>query len=178
MKMGKIIGIAALAVVIILGIVIAIQPPHAHIEESFVIDAPPAAIFPEVSNYKNFVLWSPWNKMDPQVKQTFEGDPGTVGSKMNWDGPKTGKGSQRIVELVENKSVKSVMEFDGMAGEFQSEFILSPDEEGTLVTWTYDGPNDGIGAKAVWIFMGSMLSSQYNQGLQDLKELVEQKTKQ
>jgi hypothetical protein len=70
------------------------------------------------------------------------------------------------------------MEFDGMAGEFQSEFILSPDEEGTLVTWTYDGPNDGIGAKAVWIFMGSMLSSQYNQGLQDLKELVEQKTKQ
>jgi hypothetical protein len=142
-----------------------------------VIDASPAAIFPEVSNYRNFVVWSPWNKMDPEAAQTFEGDPGTIGSKMNWDGPKTGKGSQRIIELAGNKRVKSAMEFDGMAGEFRSEFILSPNEEGTLVTWTYDGPNDGIAAKAMWIFMGSMLSSQYNQGLQDLKELVEQKTK-
>jgi len=175
MKTLKITAIVVLAIIIILGIVIAMQPPEAHIEKSIVIKAPVTSIFPEVSNYRNFIVWSPWTKMDPKVKQTFEGGEGVVGSKVNWDGPKTGKGSQWIEEIEENKRVKNGMSFGDSADKFYNEFIFMPEKEGTRVTWMYNGPNNGLGGKLMWVIMGTMLSSQFEQGLKDLKELVESK---
>lgn len=175
MKTLKIVGVVILAIVVILGIVIAMQPSQAHIEKSIVINAPASSIFPEVSNFRNFNAWSPWSKMDPEVKHTYEGPEATVGSKMNWDGPKTLTGSQWILEIEENKRVKSGMTFGDNEETFYSEFILEPEAEGTRVTWTYDGPNSGLGGKAMWVIIGFMLSSQYDQGLKDLKQLVESK---
>ena len=175
MKTLKIIGMVVLALTVILVIVVAMQPESAHIEKSIVIDAPAASIFPEVSNYHNFNAWSPWAKMDPKAKQTFEGQDGSVGSTMSWNGPKTGTGSMTIEEIEENKRVKSSMTFGGSDGKFYSEFILTPEQNGTRVTWTYDGPNPGLAEKTMWVIMGSMLSSQYDQGLKDLKDLVEKK---
>ena len=177
MKALKIIGIVVLAIVVIFLIAVLVQPSQAHIEKSIVINAPAASVFPEVSRFRNFTAWSPWSKMDPEVKQTFEGEEGTVGAKMMWDGPKTGKGSQEIESIEENKSVKCALRFDGYDGVFYSSFILEPEGEGTKVTWTYDGANKGFGGKAMWMFMGSMMKDQYDQGLMDLKKLVEEKPK-
>lgn len=178
MKTLKIIGMVVLAMIVILAIVIAIQPERAHIEKYIVINAPATSIFPEVSNFQNFNVWSPWAKMDPEAKQSFEGTQATIGASMSWNGPKTGTGSMTIEEIEENKRVKSAMTFGGSAEKFYSEFILTPEGDGTRVTWTYDGPNAGLSGKAMWVVMGSMLSSQYDQGLKDLKELVENKQRQ
>jgi Polyketide cyclase / dehydrase and lipid transport len=175
MKTLKIIGIVVLAMVIIVAIVIVMQPEEAHIEKSIVINAPATSIFPEVSNYKNFNVWSPWTKMDPVVNQPFEGAKATVSSKIAWEASKTGIRSQRIEEIEENKRVKCAMTFNGYDGKFYSEFKLTPEEDGTRVTWTYDGQNVGLKGKAIWVFAGSVLSSQYQQGLIDLKHLVEDK---
>lgn len=175
MKTLRIVGIVVLALVVILVVVIMMQPSEAHLEKSIVISAPAALIFPEVSNYKNFSVWSPWSKMDPGVKQTYEGTEGMVGSRMNWDGPKTGKGSQWIEAIEENKRVRSGLSFDGYEGTSYSEFILEPSDEGTKVTWTYEGTNDGFMGKAMWVAMGTMMSGQYEEGLMDLKKLVESK---
>ena len=164
-----------LAMMIVLAIVITMQPENAHLEKSIVINAPADSIFPEVSNYKKFNVWSPWTKMDPDGKQAFNGTQASVGSEMSWNGPKTGTGSMVIEEIEQNKRVKNVMKFGGYDGKFYSEFILTPDENGTRVTWTYDGPNEGLTGKALWVIIGSMLSSQFDQGLRDLKALVENK---
>ncbi len=176
MKIAKIIGVVVLVIIAILGIVIALQPSHAHIEKSISINAPTSVIFPEVSNYRNFNEWSPWSKMDPDAEYTYEGIDGTVGAKMNWEGEKSGEGSQWIIEIEENQRVKNRMTFGGYEGEFYSEFRLEPNENGTTVVWTYDGPNQGLAGKAAWVIMGTMLSSQYDQGLRDLKKRVEDKT--
>lgn len=175
MKTLKIISMVVLALIVILAIVIAMQPENAHIEKSIVINAPADSIFPQVSNYRNFSVWSPWTKMDPEVKQSFDEPQASVGSTMTWDGPKTGKGLMKIEEIEDHQRVKSSMTFGGYDGKFYSEFILTPAENGTRVTWTYEGPNAGLTGKAMWVIMGSMLSSQYDQGLKDLKELVERK---
>lgn len=178
MKSLKIIGIVVLALLAILLVVIVMQPSEAHLEKSIVINAPAASIFPEVSNYKNFNVWSPWLKMDPGVKQTYVGTDATVGSKMNWDGPKTGKGSQWIEAIEENKRVRSGLSFESYEGTSYSEFILEPTAEGTKVTWTYEGKNDGFAGKAMWVVMGTMMAGQYDEGLLDLKKLVESKPTQ
>jgi hypothetical protein len=173
MKTFKIVGIVLGVIVLILAIVITMQPSEAHLEKSIVINAPASVIYPQVSNLKIFNEWAPWSKMDPGAKRTYEGADGSVGSKMNWDGSETGTGSQWIEELEDNRHVKSGLTFGNFEGKFYSEFLLSPEASGTRVTWTYDGPNNGLMGKAIWVFMGPMLGQQYDEGLKDLKVRVE-----
>ena len=51
--------------------------------------------------------------------------------------------------------------------------MLSPEGNGTKIVWTYDGTNDGLMGKAMWMVMGSMLDGQYEQGLGDMKQYIE-----
>ena len=163
-----------LAIVVILTIVIVMQPEKAHIEKSIFINAPATSIFPEVSNYKNFNVWSGWAKMDAKAT----GTEANVSSKIMWNGSKTGIRLQRVEEIEENKRVKCAMTFAGYDGIFYSEFRLRPEGNGTRVTWTYDGENTGLKGKAIWVFAGGMLASHYAHGLKDLKKLVEDKSDQ
>lgn len=173
MKILKIIGVILLAIVVILLGLILMQPAKGHVEKSVVINAPASAIFPHLNNLEKFVAWSPWSKMDPAAKNTFEEPVAGVGAKMQWDGPETGKGSQWISESVENERVKTGLKFEGFDGESIAEFTLKPEGNGTKVTWTYDGPDNGFMGKAIWLMMGSMLDTQYQDGLNDLKKLIE-----
>ena len=90
---------------------------------------------------------------------------------MGWT--ETGKESQWITESVEKERVKTGLKFEGMDGESTAEFILAPEGNGAKVTWTYDGDNAGFMGKAIWLAMGGMLGTQYQDGLNDLKKLVE-----
>jgi uncharacterized membrane protein len=173
MKILKIIGIVVGAIVIILAGLILMQPAKGHVEKSIVINAPASAIFPHLNNLEKFVAWSPWSKMDPAAKNTYEGAAAGVGAKMRWDGPETGKGMQWITESVENERVKTGLKFEGFDAESFSEFTLTPEANNTKVTWTYDGGDAGFAGKAMWLIMGKMLESQYEDGLNDLKKLVE-----
>ena len=173
MKILKIIGVVVLVIVVLFLSVVAFQPAKGHIERSIVINAPPSAVFVQVNSFKTFKDWSPWAKMDPDATYTFEGPPSGQGCKMSWSGKKTGKGSQWIAESEENKRVKSGLSFEGFDGTAFAEFTLSPEGSGTKLSWTYDGDNSGLGGKAMWMFMKPMLGGQYDQGLNDLKKLIE-----
>ena len=50
---------------------------------------------------------------------------------------------------------------------------LISEGNGTKVIWTYDCDNTGFKGKGIWLMMGSMLGSNYEDGLKDLKLLVE-----
>lgn len=173
MKVLKVIGIIVGALIVIAVGVVVMQPAQGHVEKSVVINAPAGSIFPYLNNLEKFVTWSPWSKMDPTAKNTFEGAPAGVGSKMRWDGPKTGKGAQWITESLENERVNTGLQFEGMEGESSAEFVLTPTENGTKVTWKYAGENIGFTGKAVWMVMGGLLEAQYQDGLNDLKKMVE-----
>jgi carbon monoxide dehydrogenase subunit G len=175
MKVLKIIGLGIVGlVVLVIGYVLAFAPAKGHVEQSIVVNAPASAIFPHLNNMEKFVAWSPWSKMDPTAKNSYEGAAAGVGAKMNWIGEKTGTGSQWVVESVENERVKTGLSFEGFEGTAWAEFKLAPEGEGTKVTWTYDGDNTGFMGKAMWsLFMGTMLDGQYADGLKDLKNIVE-----
>ena len=173
MKILKIIGVILVAIVVILGIVIALQPPKGHIEKSIVINASPAVVYRELNGFASMTKWSPWAKMDTAAQYVYEGPQSGVGAKVNWDGNKVGKGSQWIDESVENQRVNCQLSFEGLDGEASAAFILSPEGQGTNVVWTYNGVNKGFSGKAMWLMMGSMMPGQYEQGLIDLKKYVE-----
>jgi carbon monoxide dehydrogenase subunit G len=183
MKALKIIGIVILSLIVIIVIMISVLSPKSHIERSIVINASPAAVYPEISNFKSLNVWSPWAALDPNTQYTFEGPEYGAGAKMNWTSTsdKVGTGSQWIIEANENHSVKSGMQFGGFEGNFTAELILEPVNEGTKVTWTYDGDvsNTGLMNNAFGKIFGSftdkMLGPQYEQGLASLKSVVERK---
>jgi hypothetical protein len=183
MKALKITGIVILSIMVIATVTLAVMSPKSHLERSVIINAQPASVYEELVSFKNFNSWSPWYKIDPNMKQSFEGPPSGVGAKMSWDSenPEVGKGSQWIMDVEENKRVKSGMNFGGMDGNFIAEFILEPAPEGTKVTWTYDGDvsntsvaNAAMG-KFFGAFMDSMLGPSLEQGLEGLKKKIESK---
>lgn len=183
MKVLKIIGITVLSIMVVVLISVAVMSPRAHLERSIVIKAQPAAVYEELITFKNINTWSPWSKLDPNMKTSYEGAESGIGSKMSWvsEDPNVGSGSQWIMEAEENKRVKSGLSFGDMEGRFNAEFILEPTTEGTKVTWTYDGDvsntpamNAAMG-KVFNLFTDSMLGPQYEKGLESLKQKVESK---
>ena len=173
MKVLKIIGGILLGIIAIICALVFIQPSKGYVEKSIVINAPPSVVYRELNGFKSFQKWSPWYKMDPGAKYTFEGPETGVGSKMSWDGKEVGKGSQWIEESVENQKIRNGLSFDGYDGRAFADFIIAPEGNGTKLTWTYEGVNDGLTGKAMWLFMGGMMEGWYNDGLRDIKSYVE-----
>ena len=66
--------LAALPVIIVVFlIVVALQPSEYRVARSATISAPPAPVFAQVNDCHKWEAWNPWGKMDPRMKQTFEG---------------------------------------------------------------------------------------------------------
>jgi len=69
----------------------------------------------------------------------------------------------------------TIVTFEGFAGTFYSDIKLEPQADGTNVTWIYDGQNNSLKEKAMWILMKGDLNDQYEEGLSALKDIVERK---
>ena len=145
MKALKIIGIVIVALVVLIGVIGMSISDKASLERSIVIDAPIAKVYNEANTFNNRFEWSPWTKIDPNMTTEFSGPEYGVGAKYDWNSedPNVGIGSQEILESREPDYVKTEMVF-AIPGKFYAEFILTPEGEGTHVTWTYKGRVDGF----------------------------------
>src|SRR4051794_31674992 len=74
--------------IIVFVVIVALRPPGFKIERSAVIHAPPAAVFALINDFHEWTKWSPWEKMDPDLKRTYEGPAAGVGAKYAWAGNK------------------------------------------------------------------------------------------
>ena len=70
----------------------------------------------------------------------------------------------------------TIVTFEGFSGTFYSDIKLVPEPGGTKVTWIYDGQNNTLKEKAMWILMKGDLNYQYDEGLSVLKNIVERKS--
>lgn len=174
--MFKLIGIlltAAIAVVLILA---SQKPDIFRVERSIVINAPAAKIFPLVNDLREGEKWSPWNKLDPNMKKTFTDPSAGVGASTSWDGNKqVGAGSMTITESVPDTKVVSRLDFlKPFKGTNTAEFALQPQDGGTKVTWSMYGPQPFFG-KIMSLFMNceKMCGLQFEKGLADMKKTAE-----
>ena len=78
--MLKKILIALALIVIVFVIVVASRPADFRITRSTTIAASPEVVFGQVNDFHNWEAWSPWAKLDPAMKQTYEGAPSGVGA--------------------------------------------------------------------------------------------------
>ena len=174
--MFKKILIVLVGLVVALLIVVALQPSHFTITRTAAIGVAPEVVFPHVNDLQRWEAWSPWAKLDPAVKNTFEGPKEGTGAVFRWAGnDQVGEGAMTITESRAPELVRLRLDFvKPMAGTSDVEFGFAKAGAGTTVTWTMSGKNDFIG-KAFCLFMNMdrMVGGQFEQGLASLKRVAE-----
>jgi uncharacterized protein YndB with AHSA1/START domain len=174
--MIKKILLGLVAVIAAILIVAAFQPGEFQVKRSLAIAASPQALFEQVNDHRKFLVWNPWMKLDPNVKNTFSGPATGVGSVCAWEGNSDiGAGSSTITETKPGELVRLRMDWkEPMEGVSTVDFTFKPEGNKTVVTWHMYGPNNYVG-KIMCLFMSmeKMVGGQFEQGLASLKLLAE-----
>ena len=178
-KLLIVVGILGLAVAGFAGFV-ATRPSEYRVTRSAVLPAAPAAVFPHVNELKKWLPWSPWAKKDPNAKNTFEGPEAGKGAVFHWAGNgEVGKGSMTVVDSKPSELVRLRLDFiEPFPGTSDVEFGFKPEGAGTAVSWSITGKHDFVG-KAVCLFMDmdQMIGGDFEQGLANLKVVLESEQK-
>ncbi|MEL7224661.1 MAG: SRPBCC family protein [Cyanobacteria bacterium P01_D01_bin.36] len=156
-----------------------VLPSNVHVERQLLMSASPAEIFAEVSDFNQWDDWSPWANIDPEATVSVVGE--GLGQTMTWtsDNPEVGNGMQQVTQMDAPRAVKTHLDFGDM-GSSDAMFTLNPADGGTLVTWSLDTDmREGVPlvnkpmSTYFGFFMDSTIGSQYEEGLANLKRVVE-----
>lgn len=169
-----------IAIAIILGLALiaaAVMPKIFGYEDAIVINASPSQVWKHTGSLKGMDAWSPWMAKDGNIKKTWEGENGTIGSSNCWDSKvkEVGAGCQTVVEIEENKLFVTELNFTKPnEGRGKGYTYLEDEGQGTKVTW-------GFESKIPWPFnlliltfdMETQMGEDWSNGLKKLKELSE-----
>jgi hypothetical protein len=157
-------------------VVVALQPSEFRVTRSARIGAPPETVFPHVNDLRKWEPWSPWAKLDPNGKTTFEGPGAGTGAVMSWVGnDQLGEGRMTIIESRPNQLIRFKLEFiRPFQATNESDFTFKSEGRQTVVTWGMSGSKNFM-FKAVGLFMNcdKMLAGQFDQGLAQMKSVAE-----
>lgn len=174
--MLKIILIVVACLIVAVLVIAATRPDMYRVERSTLIKVPPDRIFPFINDFHSWGVWSPWEKLDPNLKRTFSGPASGTGAIYAWEGDsKVGTGSMEITEAAPPGKILIKLDFmKPMEAHNIAEFTLVPAGDATSVTWAMYGPVAYM-AKIMHMFfsMERMVGGQFETGLANLKAAAE-----
>jgi len=173
-----ILGIVVMLVVLIgvCLVLVMMQPAHYQVERSATINAPATTVFPLVNDFHKWDSWSPWAKLDPAMKTTYEGAPAGTGATYSWTGnSQVGEGKMTIIESRPSDLIKIKLEFiKPFAATNATDFTFTPSGNSTNVKWTMSGDNNFIGkAFSLFMNMDKMIGADFEKGLAQMKTVAE-----
>ncbi|OFZ28305.1 MAG: hypothetical protein A2622_04175 [Bdellovibrionales bacterium RIFCSPHIGHO2_01_FULL_40_29] len=176
--MIKKILVAVIFLLVGLIIYAAVLPAAYLIKRDVTINATPEIVYPYLVSTRKADMWMPWKEIDSKVKNTYSGPAEGVGSTSSWESSgQMGVGKAEITEAVPNQSVKVKITYTKpMEMSQNSEFILTPKDSQTTMTWTVTGESPFI-ARLMCILtfrnMDSYVGGMFEQGLNKLKVMIE-----
>jgi hypothetical protein len=157
-------------------VVVAMQPSEFSITRSGTMKAPVPVVFEQVNTLKNWESWSPWAKLDPNMKLTYSGPESGTGAVYAWEGDgNVGAGRLAITDSKPNERIDIQLDFyKPMEGTNATVFTFAQAGEQTTVTWTMSGKNNFL-AKAIGLMMDMdvMVGGMFEQGLSQLRSVSE-----
>jgi polyketide cyclase/dehydrase/lipid transport protein len=171
--------LAAIIAILVVGfvVVVAMQPDDFRIARSATMAAPAEKVFAQVNDFHKWDAWSPWIKLDPGAKSTFEGPTAGEGAIFRWSGNDAiGEGSMTIIESRPSEQIRLRLEFTRpMQDVADTTFTFEPAGDQTKVTWIMSGKNEDFVSKAVCLVMNmeKMVGSKFEEGLASMKATVE-----
>lgn len=176
--MIKIILLVLAATVALILVLATFQPAEFRVTRSATIAAPASAAFAAINDFHRWQEWSPWEKLDPNLKRTFEGPASGVGSIYGWEGnSKVGSGRMAIAASNPAEGIRIQLDFlKPWESHCVTDFTFAPEGNGTVVTWTMSGPNNFF-SKLMNVFtsMDKLIGGDFEKGLANLKSTLETK---
>lgn len=168
------IGVAVLVIALV--VIVAVQPSEFRIARTATIAAPAPVVFAQVNDFRKWDAWNPWAKIDPAIKQGYEGAPAGKGAVYTWAGNnEVGEGRMTITESHPSELIRLQMEFlKPFQGRSTAEFTFKPEGDRTAVTWSMAGEHNFI-AKAMHLVMNldTMIGANFEKGLAQMKSVAE-----
>ena len=168
--------IALAVIVIVFVVIVAMRPSEYRVARTTTISAPAPVVFAQVNDFHKWNAWNPWAKMDPAMKQTYEGAPAGTGAVYTWTGNRqVGEGRMTLTESRPPDLIRINLEFrKPFAATSTAEFTFRPDGQRTAVTWSMVG-NLNFVAKFIHLFVGMdrMIGANFEKGLADMKSVAE-----
>ncbi len=176
-------AIAITLAIIIVGVaavlaVAASKPDQFSVQRSVLIKASADQIFPNINDYRNWKAWSPWEKVDPNMKREYSGPESGKGAKYSWVGNgDVGEGDMEIVESDPSKVEINLHFVKPFEGTNKAIFSLQPEGEQTKVTWAMTGDSPFM-CKVIQVFfsMDQCCGKEFEKGLASLKTISESPT--
>ena len=170
--------LALVFVALLLFVIVAGQPDEFKVTRSTTISAKPEGVFSHVNELKKWEDWSPWAKLDPNAKSTFEGPAAGAGAAMWWSGNnKVGEGKMTITESEPSDLIRLRLEFlRPFKATNTAEFRFAPEGGRTLVIWSMFGKNN-VMSKVFGLIVDcdKMVGKDFEKGLASLKGVAESK---
>ena len=174
MLIKALIALAVIAIVVV--VVVAARPAEFRVSRTARITAAPPAVFAQVNDFHKWDGWNPWAKLDPAMKQSYEGAPAGAGAVYAWAGnSEVGEGRMTLTESRPSDLIRIKMEFlKPFASTSTAEFTFRPEGDHTVVTWSMEGRNNFM-AKAIHLVMNmdKMIGGQFEKGLAQMKAVAE-----
>ena len=87
--------------------IVAMQPSEFRIARTATTSAPAAVVFAQVNDFHKWEAWSPYEKLDPAMKRTYEGALAGTGAIYMWAGNHdVGEGRTTIIESRPNELIQ------------------------------------------------------------------------
>jgi hypothetical protein len=147
------------------------------IKKEVVINKPKQQVFDYIKLLKNQNEYSVWNKMDPNMKQSYTGTDGTVGFISAWEGNSdVGKGAQTITAIVEGEKLETDLHFIKPWESHSKAFMTTSavTDSTTTVSWGFNSKMPyPMNLMCLFTDMKKMLGEDYDKGLASLKTTLE-----
>jgi Polyketide cyclase / dehydrase and lipid transport len=168
-------------ILVVLLVVIFTRSPTYRVSRSTNVAAPPAVVYGEVVDFRQWVAWSPWGALDPTMRLTYSGPTSGPGAAYAWVGnDKVGEGKMLITGSKPNEEVNIKLDFlKPFEATALTGFTFEPASGGgTKVTWSMTGENNFV-MKAMSIVhdMDADIGKDFDRGLAALKSVSEAEAK-
>jgi hypothetical protein len=168
--------LVVVAVIVAILLYGATRPSAFRVQRSVELEAPPEQVFPLLEDFHRWGAWSPWEKIDPNLRRNFTGPEKGVGAAYAWEGnKKVGKGRMEITDAAPPSKLTIQLDF---LAPFEAHnvttFVLDRVPAGTRLDWIMEGSHQFMG-KVMGIFMNmdQLIGKDFEAGLANLKAEVE-----
>jgi hypothetical protein len=176
MKTLKFTGIVFTAIALVFILIGFIAPKDFSLERSIIINSSPDEVYQNMCDLRKFHDWSPWSKLDPNSKVSYEGEPNTVGHIYKWEGNKeVGKGEMSISKIENGATIYYHLNFiEPFASQADGLLKAENSNGATKATWTFT-TKFGFIESVFMMFMNmeKMLGTDFENGLKNLKQISE-----
>lgn len=176
MRILKIFFYSILSIVAILLVAALFISKSYKVEKEVLIQKPRTEVFAFLKMLKNQDKFSYWATLDSTMQKTYTGTDGTVGFTSAWKGNSdVGSGEQTIAAIKEGEQIDYKLRFiEPWESSMDAQITTTDAAQGaTKVQWSISGKSN-YPMNIMNPFMGKMVGSDLQYGLDKLKKLMEQ----